>query len=74
MRAAFPNSRKWRSIAQTVGTTTAALIRKAGFEIVSDPTGRFSNHARLIHFDGHEGFEDKNLERLTQVFQNVTGC
>ena len=74
MRNAFPRSRKWRETAHTVGTTTVAAVRRAGFEIVPDPTARFPNHARFIHPDGAGGFMDANLERLAQTFQNTTGC
>ncbi len=74
MRQAFPNSRKWRDAAGTVGTTTAAALRQAGFEIMPDPTARFPNHARLIHTDGVAGFSDVNLEALAQTFSDTTGC
>ena len=74
MRQAFPSSRKWRETAHTVGTTTAAAVRQAGFEIVPDPTTRFPNHARLIHSSGVAGFTDANLERLAQTFQDTEGC
>ncbi len=47
LRRVFPRSRKWRG-KQTVGTTTAAALRQAGFEVVPNPTSRFSNHARLF--------------------------
>ena len=73
MRRAFPGSRKWREIAHMVGTTTAAAIREAGFEIVPDPTTRFPNHARLIHPSGVAGFTDENLEALAATFQETTG-
>jgi hypothetical protein len=71
---AFPRSRKWRQSAHTVGTTTAAAIREAGFDIVPDPTARFPNHARLIHPRGVVGFTDENLQTLTATFRNTTGC
>ena len=74
MRQAFPSSRKWRVTAQVVGTTTAAALRQAGFEIVPDPTSRFANHARLIHPQGTPGYTDTNLEALAQCFRNTTGC
>jgi len=74
MRQAFPNSRKWRETARTVGTTTAAAVRQAGFELVPDPTTRFPNHARLIHPNGAEGFTDADLEKLAQTFQNIERC
>lgn len=73
LRRAFPRSRKWRG-KQTVGTTTAAAVRKAGFELVPDPTTRFHNHARLIHKDGIAGFTEANIKKLSQTFQNTKGC
>ena len=74
MRQAFPNSRKWRETAHTVGTTTAAAVRQAGFETVPDPTTRFPNHARLVHPRGVAGFTDTNLAVLAQTFQDTKGC
>ncbi len=74
MRQAFPRSRKWQETAQTVGTTTAAAVRQAGFEIVPDPTSRFPNHARLVHPEGVVGFTEAHLEVLAQAFQDTTGC
>jgi hypothetical protein len=73
MRAAFPRSRKWNA-AHAVGTSTAAAIRGAGFELVPDPTTRFANHARLIHPAGVVGFTDENLKALAQTFQEMSGC
>ncbi len=74
MRRAFPRSRKWLTAAGTVGTTTAAELRQAGFEIMPDPTARFPNHARLIHPDGAAGFSDANLETLASAFRETTEC
>lgn len=74
MRRAFPGSRKWRGTAHTVGTTTVAAVREAGFEIVPDPTTRFPNHARLIHPSGVAAFTDENLAILAATFRNATGC
>jgi hypothetical protein len=74
LRRAFPRSRKWLQSAHTVGTTTAAAIREAGFEIVPDPTARFPNHARLIHPRGVAGFTDEKLQILAATFRNTTGC
>jgi hypothetical protein len=74
MRRAFPGSRKWRETAQTVGTTTAAAIREAGFDVVPDPTTRFPNHARLIHPQGVAGFTDEHLVTLAATFRDAVGC
>ena len=74
MRRAFPGSRKWRETAHTVGTTTAAAIREAGFDVVPDPTTRFPNHARLMHLQGMAGFTDEHLVRLAATFCDTVGC
>jgi hypothetical protein len=74
LRRAFPRSRKWQQSAHTVGTTIAAAIREAGFDIVPDTTARFPNHARLIHPRGVVGFTDENLQTLAAIFHNITGC
>ena len=74
MRRAFPGSRKWRETAQTVGTTTTAAIREAGFDIVPDPTTRFPNHARLMHAQGVAGFTDEHLVTLAATFHDTVGC
>ena len=73
MRQAFPGSRKWRDTAHTVGTTTAAAIREAGFDVVPDPTTRFPNHARLIHPQGVAGFTDEHLVTLAATFHDTVG-
>jgi hypothetical protein len=74
MRHAFPGSRKWRETAHIIGTTTAAAIREAGFDIVPDPTTRFPNHARLIHPQGVAGFTDENVITLAATFHDTVGC
>jgi hypothetical protein len=74
MRRAFPRSRKWQETAHTVGTTTAVAIRETGFELLSDPTSRFPNHARLIHPSGVAGFTDEHLTTLAAIFRNTMGC
>jgi hypothetical protein len=56
-----------------VGTTTAAQIRQAGFDVIMNPTRRFLRHARLIHPAGASGFTRENLERLAECFDNHPG-
>jgi len=73
MLSAFPGSRKWRETAHTVGTTTVAAVREAGFEVVPDPTARFPHHARLIHASGIAGFTDDRLTILAATFHNTMG-
>jgi hypothetical protein len=74
MRRAFPGSRKWRETTHTVGTTTAAAIREAGFDVVPNPTTRFPNHARLMHPQGVAGFTDEHLVTLAATFRDTVGC
>jgi hypothetical protein len=71
MQRAFPGSRKWRETAHTVGTTTVAAIREAGFDVVPDPTTRFPNHARLMHPQGVAGFTDEHLVILAATFRDT---
>jgi hypothetical protein len=74
MRQAFPDPRKYARLhaqAETVGTTTVAALRAVGFDVMPDPSARFPNHARVIHPDGLAGFTDANLERLSQVIQDI---
>src|SRR2546421_9464700 len=67
MRHAFPDPRKFRqlhNLAQIVGSTTVEAIRRAGFEVLSDPSPRFPNHARLIHAEGVSGFSEEGRQTL----------
>jgi hypothetical protein len=73
MRAAFPTARVMHAASKTVGSTTEALSRTAGFDIIHVPSKTFPNHYRIIHPDGAAGFNDANLARLSQVFTNTTG-
>lgn len=72
MRRAFPRSRKWQEASRSVGTATTGAVRQTGFDVVPDATARFANHARVIHPDGVDGFNDGNLDRLAQTFENTT--
>ncbi|HEX3314142.1 MAG TPA: hypothetical protein VHR72_04580 [Gemmataceae bacterium] len=56
-----------------VGSSTVGEIRKAGFDVIMDPTPRFPQHARLIHPDGVAGFTAENLERLAERFHDTAG-
>jgi hypothetical protein len=68
MREAFPRAAGLHALARTVGSTTAELIRNAGFDLLADPTRRFPNHFRLIHPDGIAGFSRGNLAQLSTAF------
>ena len=74
MRRAFPKSRKWQTGSGLVGSATVGELRRAGFDILPDPTARFPNHARIIHAEGVNGFSDENLATLSQAFQETSGC
>ena len=74
MRRAFPTSRKWQSLAGTVGSATVGAVRAAGFDVIVVVTDRFVNHARLIHPDGAVGFTDANLAKLATAFADTVGC
>ncbi len=74
IRSAFPDPvqhARLHAEAARVGTTTAADLRQAGFEIVPAPTRRLPNHGRLTHPEGAAGFTEANLELLSQVFHET---
>jgi hypothetical protein len=73
MRAAFPNATGLHEASRCVGTICYANIKAAGFELMFDPTKKFSNHYRLIHPDGAAGFTQENLEKLSNSFTNTSG-
>lgn len=73
IRAAFPAATEILEASKTVGTTSAELIRSAGFDIIPNPTRKQPNHHRIIHPEGVAGFTDENLEALAHVFTNTTG-
>jgi hypothetical protein len=56
-----------------VGSTTAGAIREAGFDVIMNATPNFPQHARLIHPDGVAGFNQENLERLAECFEDQSG-
>jgi hypothetical protein len=74
IRAAFPDPvqhARLHAEATSVGSTTAAAIRQAGFEVVPAPTRRLRNHGRLIHPQGTAGLTEANREQLSRVFQET---
>jgi hypothetical protein len=73
VRRAFPYATRLRAAAKTVGSATVDEIRRAGFDVMPDPTRHFENHGRLIHPDGVAGFRDDNLVTLAQVFRTTSG-
>ncbi len=60
--------------ARTVGTAEIDAIRAAGFDVVPVPTSNFPNHGRIVHpTEGAAGFTPENLQKLSQIFTNMTG-
>jgi hypothetical protein len=71
MRQQFP---RMAPQGQTVvGSATVGQIRKAGFEVIMNPTLRFPQPARLTHPEGATGFTEENRERLARCFTDHTG-
>src|SRR5262249_12866993 len=73
IREAFPVADELHGAAQVIGSTTAENIRRAGFDVIPNPTKRLPNHYRLIHPDGVAGFNEENLARLSAVFTETSG-
>jgi hypothetical protein len=73
IRQAFPQASALHQAARTVGSTTEALIRSVGFDIIPNPSRKLPNHHRIMHPAGAAGFSDANLARLAKVFTNTTG-
>lgn len=71
MRAAFPSAKRLHEAAGCVGSSCAAQIREAGFDLIPDPTKKFPNHHRFIHPEGAGGFKPENLERLSKMFSDT---
>ncbi len=74
IRDAFPNAVKLHKTAETIGSATLEEIRAVGFDVISDPTKKFPNHARVIHPQGLVGFTDENLEKLSKKLKEVVAC
>jgi RHS repeat-associated protein len=74
MRDAFPGATRLHEATKTIGTATAADIRRAGFDVIHDPTKSFGElHARIVHPEGEIGFAGESLERLSRVLREATG-
>ena len=73
MREAFPAADGLHEAAQVIGSTTIDNIRRAGFDVIPNPTRKLPNHYRLVHPYGVAGFNDENLARLSAVFTETSG-
>jgi hypothetical protein len=73
MRTAYPNATGLHEAAKTVASTTEALIRSVGFDVISNPSRRLAAHHEIVHPDGAAGFCDDNLARLAAVFVTTEG-
>ena len=70
MRRVFGPKSSIGRLASVVGAASVADVRKAGFDLMADPTKKFPNHGRLIHPAGESGFSPENLAALAVVFVN----
>jgi len=70
MRTAFPRATGLHRASEITGSTNVDAIRAAGFDVIHDPTRNFPNHARLIHPDGEDGFNEENLKKLAKAFDD----
>ena len=73
MRTAYPDATRLHEAAKTVGSTTEALIRSAGFAVIPNRSQRLATHHQIIHPDGAAGFCDDNLALLAAVFVITEG-
>ncbi|MFT5522769.1 MAG: RHS repeat-associated protein, partial [Pirellulaceae bacterium] len=73
MRRVFGRRSTLGRLARVVGTAEIAAIRRAGFDVIPDPTRNFPNHGRLIHPCGVSGFTPENLAELSRVFTDTSG-
>ena len=64
IREEFPCATRLIEASRVIASATIQAIRGAGFDVISDPTRRFENHARLIHPRGAAGFSEENLAIL----------
>ena len=71
MVGAFPKATRLHEDAETVGSATVKSIPAAGFDVISDPTKKFPNLARVIHPEGADGFTAENLDALEKCFTNT---
>jgi hypothetical protein len=72
MKQRFPNASSLHAEidAGNIAEIDAKKIREAGFDVIHDPTKRIGDaHARLIHPDGIDGFNDVNLNKLSRNFK-----
>lgn len=70
MRRVFGPRSSIGRVATVVGAACLSAVRKAGFDLMADPTKRLPNHGRLIHPAGVSGFSPENLAALAAVFVN----
>jgi len=73
MRTGLPRAKDLHEAAKTIGSATEELIREAGFDLIPIPSRALPGHHRLIHPEGVAGFNDENLAKLAEVFENTGG-
>ena len=73
MRIGLPRARDLHQQATRIGSASEAAIRSAGFEVLPVPSRALPNHHRIIHPDGVRGFDEDNLAKLADTFENTMG-
>lgn len=71
MKKAFPKASNLHTTinAGNISETTAKQIRESGFDAIHNPTRQIGDpHARLIHPNGVDGFNEENLKKLQKAF------
>ena len=72
MRRALHMIERWGSGRPImVASATVGEVRSAGFDVIPWPTRRLSNHARIVHPDGADGFAADDLIRLSRIFHEI---
>lgn len=74
MRNAFPKVTGLLKATETVASGTADVVRRARFDVIEDPTNKFQNHARIVHPDDADDFNDENLKGLSEALGSTTRC
>jgi hypothetical protein len=74
IRRTFPLAQQLHEAAKVVGSAPVEAIRQVGFDVAPVATRNLPNHGRLIHAAGVSGFTGAELTRLSQVFQDTSGC
>jgi hypothetical protein len=73
IRASFPKAAALHAASSTIGSSSEALIRSVGFDVVPAPTSTLPNHHGIVHPSGVIGFSDPHLALLASVIVDTSG-